>query len=329
MLGLVDCTSWLVFIAYVTLFVNNNLLIAFTKDKDNSYSYSTVLVVLLIELSKLTVATIFYCHKYSFHNLVADLQSNKTAFAYYLIPSVLYSIFNNLVFLNLANYNPTNYAILLQFSIVITGVIYQCLFKKDLSWQQWISLSILTLGCVISHMEEANEVFLELRDVFILIQVLCSSFAGVYNEYLLKNYSSQLDFWLQGIFMYANTSMCCVVLVTISGKLSPGVLTASSLKSVFEPVVILIVVNNVIAGLVTGLFLYKLNSILKKFALAIEMVALAILSRALLGTTVNFTKAVSILLVSVSVIVYSLNPLAIKSEVVVKPGLKLSNGDAR
>ncbi|XP_022110318.1 CMP-sialic acid transporter 1-like [Acanthaster planci] len=326
MLGLVDCGSWLVFLAYITLFVNNNLLIVLTKDEQDGYSYSTVLVTLLIELFKLMVAVIFYCLKYSFAKLITDLQSNNSGFAFYLLPSALYSVFNNLAFLNLAYFDPTTYAVLLQFSIVVTGVLYQYMFKRDLTWLQWISLLVLTSGCILTHFKESKEVLFKLRDVFILLQVLCSSFASVYNEYLLKSYSSQVDFWLQSVFMYTDTSLCSVALMIAMGRLSPAMLTTSSMRSMFQPMVILIVTNNVTAGLVTGVFLHKLNSVLKKFAVAIEMIIIAVLSKFLLGTAVEISTAISVLLVSLSIILYSLNPLGSEREKVVRPDLKCSNG---
>ena len=42
-----------------------------------------------------------------------------------MIPALLYCLYNNLAFVNLKAYGPTSYWLLLQFRVVITGVVYQ------------------------------------------------------------------------------------------------------------------------------------------------------------------------------------------------------------
>lgn len=69
----------------------------------------------------------------------------------YFVPAVLYCIYNNLAFVNLANYDPTTYFLLLQMRTVVTGIMFQLLFRKALSRKQWMSLGLLTLGCIIKE----------------------------------------------------------------------------------------------------------------------------------------------------------------------------------
>lgn len=44
---------------------------------------------------------------------------------YYFVPAALYCLYNNLQFVNLATYDPTTYYLLLQFRVVVTGVVFQ------------------------------------------------------------------------------------------------------------------------------------------------------------------------------------------------------------
>ncbi len=46
-------------------------------------------------------------------------------FGFYMIPALLYCLYNNLAFVNLKAYGPTSYWLLLQFRVVTTGVVYQ------------------------------------------------------------------------------------------------------------------------------------------------------------------------------------------------------------
>ena len=49
----------------------------------------------------------------------------STVLLLYIVPSFMYCLYNNLAFVNLANYDPTTYYLLLQFRVVVTGVIFQ------------------------------------------------------------------------------------------------------------------------------------------------------------------------------------------------------------
>ncbi len=45
--------------------------------------------------------------------------------AYYMIPAILYCLYNNLSFTNLAIFDPTTYFMFMQIRLIMTGVIYQ------------------------------------------------------------------------------------------------------------------------------------------------------------------------------------------------------------
>lgn len=69
-----------------------------------------------------------------------------------MVPATLYCFYNNLAFTNLAIFDPTTYFMFMQTRLLMTGVIYQFLFKRKLSGKQWISLLILTVGCMIQKL---------------------------------------------------------------------------------------------------------------------------------------------------------------------------------
>ena len=117
----------------------------------------------------------------------------------------------------LQNFDPPTYFILSQFKLVITGVVFQIVFRKKLSTRQWGSLFIIFLGC--SLKELPNMPFLSatappvaggaggahvLHLLLMLTQLLCSTFAGVYNESLLKNQTAPVN--LQNVYMCVQLS---------------------------------------------------------------------------------------------------------------------------
>lgn len=149
------------------------------------------------------------------------------------IPAGMYALYNVLSFYSISLADPTTYFVLLQSRSLATGIIYQILFKKQLSalqepvenfvpicrwfripfflnitffWEilwpnystgwQWLSLVILTVGTSMKQFSFSsfNFVFNEAIPL-ILVQIVCACFAGVYNEYLLK--ARNVDFWVQ------------------------------------------------------------------------------------------------------------------------------------
>ena len=55
----------------------------------------------------------------------------------YVVPSFMYCLYNNLAFVNLANYDPTTYYLLLQFRVVVTGVIFQVIMQAITLFNLW------------------------------------------------------------------------------------------------------------------------------------------------------------------------------------------------
>lgn len=55
--------SFPIFVTYMALFINQGLLITGSKSSSHTYSYNTIVVVLMTESVKLICATIIYLHK--------------------------------------------------------------------------------------------------------------------------------------------------------------------------------------------------------------------------------------------------------------------------
>lgn len=68
---------------------------------------------------------ILFIFRHSFRELVQALIKDKKVLLLYCVPSFLYCLYNNLAFVNLSKFDPTSYYLLLQFRVVITGVLFQ------------------------------------------------------------------------------------------------------------------------------------------------------------------------------------------------------------
>ena len=248
----------------------------------------------------------------------------------YLVPAALYCLYNNLAFHNLSVFDPTTYYLLLQFRVVITGILFQIIFKKYLSRKQWISLILLTLGCMIKQINfgdqeaisnasinDKDEAIitkntvgfdLSINAVFILIQTICSCLAGVYNEYLLKNNGQDINIYIQNVYMYLDSILCNALILLVQGNILSA-FTTENLAEIFRPHVFIIMVNSCAVGIITSFFLKYLNSILKTFASALELVFTAVLCRMFFSIPIYINTILSIAIVSISVYLYSQSPV--------------------
>lgn len=317
--------SGLVFAVYVMMLVAHGMLATASRHGHSSYSYNTTAVVLICELLKLVMSSLFYFKDHNVASMVASISGDIKVMGLYLVPALLYCVSNNVFFLSISYFNPTTYAMFLQIRLLLTGVIYQILFKTSLTGKQWLSLLVLTLGCMVhaaggggtvsGKSEEGQESAMHLAfgSVFILIQIMCSVFAGVYNEYIIKGEGVNLHIMIHNIFMYIDSILCNIVLLCAKGDIQ-SVFTASAIESLYDPFVILMILNTSAYGILTSIFLKKLNSILKAFATAIELVLTALLCVPLFHIPLTLNTLMALNLICVAVVMYAQNPVQIKSQ---------------
>lgn len=259
-----------------------------------------------------------------------------------MVPAFLYCLYNNLAFVNLATFDPTTYYLLLQLRVVVTGILFQIIFKKYLSQQQWISLILLTLGCMLKqinfgsfysdanddsesaaiqhplnntavenpqvHRKNMSGIDFSLSAVFILAQTICSCLAGVYNEYLLKDKGADVNIFVQNVFMYLDSIVCNAVILLIRGELLDA-FSPHNLGTIMRFSVLIIIVNNAAIGIVTSFFLKYMNSILKTFASALELLFTAVLCYILFSIPIYMNTALAIAVVSYAIYLYTKSPV--------------------
>eukprot|EP00095_Tigriopus_kingsejongensis_P007665 maker-scaffold156_size297567-snap-gene-0.21 protein:Tk07665 transcript:maker-scaffold156_size297567-snap-gene-0.21-mRNA-1 annotation:"hypothetical protein D910_11688" len=311
-----------IFVAYMALFIAQGLLVTASRKGTDIYPYNPTTVVLLTELIKLTLATLIFLKDHSVMELLRSCYHHKTIVIPYMIPAFLYCLYNNLSFTNLAAFDPTSYFILMQIRLLLTGVVFQFLFKRKLSRIQWLSLMLVTLGCVIQKLDlqaihhifavdQSTGSLLQNSSSFILIlvQVSCSVFAGVYNEYLIKSVAGQeVHIMVQNVYMCLDSIISNVAFLAYQGQLSTA-FNLEALVPIGQTFVVLIILNNAFIGIITSLFLKNLNSIIKAFASAIEIVFTAILSFVLLGIPIYLNTVIAVAVVSYAVVLYAQHPV--------------------
>ena len=62
---------------------------------------------------------------------------------------------------------------------------------------------------------EAHPYLLLTFNEILFFQVLCSVFAGVYNEYIIKGAGADIHIMIQNVFMYLDSIFCNVALLSV------------------------------------------------------------------------------------------------------------------
>jgi len=315
--------SFIIFLLYMGMFVAQGMLVTASRYGGSDYSYNTVTVVLLTESVKLVLSSAVYVKDKTAASLGEGILKNKKVLGLYFVPAALYCLYNNLSFVSLSYFNPTTYFMFMQTRLLLTGLIYQILFSKSLSSKQWGSLLLLTIGCMIHAGGTAKEgqgsttgitatswAVIGLGLAFIFTQVLCSVFAGVYNEYLIKGKGADIDIMIQNVFMYLDSIACNVLLLGVRGDLSSALTSTAISSMATNPIVIMLIINNAVLGIITSLFLQKLNSVLKAFASALELVITAVVSWPLLGIPLTLNTVTALVAICAAVVIYAQNPVS-------------------
>eukprot|EP00559_Dactyliosolen_fragilissimus_P003625 CAMPEP_0184865086 /NCGR_PEP_ID=MMETSP0580-20130426/16948_1 /TAXON_ID=1118495 /ORGANISM="Dactyliosolen fragilissimus" /LENGTH=316 /DNA_ID=CAMNT_0027364129 /DNA_START=99 /DNA_END=1046 /DNA_ORIENTATION=+ len=125
------------------------------------------------------------------------------------VPSLLYTIQNNLLYLALSNLDAATYQVCYQSKILTTAIFSMIMLDRKFSPLKWLSLFILALGVSIVQISGSTEKAENEEDsssnnrIIGLMAVFCaavtSGFSGVYFEKILKG--SMTSIWIRNIQM--------------------------------------------------------------------------------------------------------------------------------
>ncbi|KAF4137908.1 Nucleotide-sugar transporter [Phytophthora infestans] len=324
-LGLETKTQRGIFVTYMGLWVSYGLLNELAKRE--SVRFNSACAVVIQSLLKLVIASYMYLTSDAqvtetlttrIRFMLSQAQEHRQLFLLYFIPSGLYVVYDVLSYINLRAFDAATYFLLLQFRLVITGVLHQAMFSKRLNRNQWVSLGVTTVGCAIKTLgsqehngsaklgAHSNAPTLMAYGL-LMVQMLSSTFAGVYNELLLKKQAT-IPVNLQNVFMYIDSIVCTMGMLALglTGQTAQEALTIANFSVLLSPYVLPMVLIMSFIGVVTSLFLKQLDSIRKAIASALELVFLPLLSAVLFGQPITLYTVAAVCFVGFGVYIYSL-----------------------
>lgn len=133
-----------------------------------------------------------HLHRYVFSQPLDNLKIT--------VPSLIYVIQNNLLYVAMSNLDAATFQVTYQLKILTTALFSVVMLRKRLSAAQWVSLLILFVGVSAVQLQSQdtskNRVATEQHPAVglfaVIMACLSSGFAGVYFEKLLKNTEQSL-----------------------------------------------------------------------------------------------------------------------------------------
>lgn len=309
---------WHVPVATV-LMATQPLLTESNLNKDGGYDFIMVGVTLLAEFIKLFVSAVCYFTvptQGQSHGVMRICEMFE-----FSIPALVYFVNNNLVFFILANITSTQFQILSCLKTVFTALLFRVFLCKLLSTAKWMAIVTLACGAAVSQLSttltDANRVCIGVgsgevavgydEEVLIgslatIASCLLSSFAGVYNEVLLKRNGQVHSIHLQNSLLYAwGVCFNCIGLLI----LYHNELTERAFFKGYTPLTWTLVLNNAFSGLAISAVLKFANNIVRIFAHAGAMTITAILGSVMFGHRVTSQLILSMILVTASTVSYA------------------------
>lgn len=294
-------------------------------EHDDMYLASTAVFMMEILKFCICIGVVFYQGKCSLKALRLELYTHIWASPYDLmklaVPSFLYTVQNNLLYLALSNLDAATYQVLYQLKILTTAIFSATMLGRKFSTIKWISLIVLTCGVAIVEISGSNDHSSssspgknntdDNNQLVGLIAVLCaactSGFSGVYFEKILKG--SEVTLWIRNIQM----GIFSIAIAFLTAMVQDS--TQISQKGFFvgySPIVLTVITVQAVGGLIVAVVVKYADNVLKVFATSFSILLSCVISALAFDFRPNKSFLLGASLVLLSTIMYSSNPRSVK-----------------
>uniref|UniRef100_A0A4W4FAR2 Solute carrier family 35 member A3b n=1 Tax=Electrophorus electricus TaxID=8005 RepID=A0A4W4FAR2_ELEEL len=199
------------------------------------------------------------------------------------IPSGIYTLQNNLLYVALSHLDAATYQVTYQLKILTTALFSVSLLGKRLGNYQWLSLLILMTGVVLVQWPSDLTLVPELENLSagtqfmgllaVLVACFSSGFAGVYFEKILKE--SKQCVWIRNIQL--GLFGLAFGLTGVFAYDGDRVLTGGFLQG-YNSITWIVVLLQALGGLVIAAVIKYADNILKGFATSISIILSSLIS---------------------------------------------------
>jgi len=203
--------------------------------------------------------------------------------------------------------DPATEQVLVQGKILTTGVVWWWVFGREMGLRKWMGLTILFLGTVLAGWPQQAP--LHEKRMLIMLYVWVSASAGVYNEWLYKNFSKDENIHTCNIRIY---TIGCAVNLAAHLTNDPSLGSLVSLTSGYNRYCWGLVATYSLMGLLVAQVMKYLDSIVKLFMSGSSMYISAVFSWAIFGYFPTWNFSVGMVLVTIAMVLYNFDVLQAK-----------------
>ncbi|CAG9764539.1 unnamed protein product [Ceutorhynchus assimilis] len=278
-----DSTSTLKYVSLITLTLQNAILglsMRYSRIRDGDMFISSTAVLMSEVVKLITCIALVYLEAGGVVGLLDIL--NKQIVRQPLdtlkvcIPSLVYLIQNNLLYVSASHLDAATYQVTYQLKILTTALFSVFILKRSLLKTQWLSLLTLIIGVVLVQMAQGHEHSTsknaEGQNRFIgfmaaLTACALSGFAGVYFEKILKG--SDVTVWMRNVQL----SLCSIPLGLISCyTYDGGQIAEKGFFFGYDKFVHYLIILQAGGGLIVAVVVKYADNILKGFATSLAIV---------------------------------------------------------
>mmetsp|Transcript_28723 Transcript_28723/g.63830 ORF Transcript_28723/g.63830 Transcript_28723/m.63830 type:complete len:416 (+) Transcript_28723:119-1366(+) len=227
------------------------------------------------------------------------------------VPSFLYTVQNNLLYLALTNLDAATYQVCYQLKILTTAVFSAVLLSRKFSRTKWIAILILTIGVAIVETSGSGDEQSQgagdesSREHLVgIIAVICaactSGFSGVYFERIVKGSSTTL--WIRNVQLGLPSVILAFAAVFYKDHQA---VSERGFFHGYNRLVWLVVTVQAAGGLIVAIVVKYADNVLKTFAASFSIIISSFVSAILFDFRPNVQFVVGTLLVVFSTAMYS------------------------
>eukprot|EP00471_Norrisiella_sphaerica_P001853 CAMPEP_0184492864 /NCGR_PEP_ID=MMETSP0113_2-20130426/24432_1 /TAXON_ID=91329 /ORGANISM="Norrisiella sphaerica, Strain BC52" /LENGTH=441 /DNA_ID=CAMNT_0026877879 /DNA_START=194 /DNA_END=1519 /DNA_ORIENTATION=+ len=266
----------------------------------------------------------------NFRTYISQILKYRHMFFSFMVPSGLYLLVDVIVLTALQAVDPRTLTMLGSLKIVGMGFVWSIFFRRKLSSSQWAGLILISFGCGLDQLlaaesqniteknpQDKNPMVTPLvAKCLILLEIILVIAAAVYFELLVKRHR-KLSINVQSFYMYSNSFLLGIVFKVAAFVLFPSERDgASESEGVaylslkpwllgYEWRSVSVVCLLSFGGVLTSVFMKRLDSVRKTIGMACQIVTDAVLGVLILHIPLRAVTVVASTLVAGGVILYS------------------------
>merc|ERR1712166_1172253 len=295
-----------------------------TTEVSADEKFSTPVAVTVQEFMKLIASMLLFLKEVNWQpdvwwqGLRSEVMENPLQTSKLAVPAALYFLQNQSLQIASAHLPAAVFQVLYNGKTLVVAVFSVFLLRKALNRAKWLALGMMSAGLAVVQLGAGQEKSqasmgndadqsVPLGLFVVLLGCLCSGFAGVYFEMMMKpqpnadgTFPKPPSMWIRNMELAFFSLLVGATQIGVSGV---G-FSSTALFHGFTPKVWYMTVNNALGGLLVAIVIKYADNILKGFACALATIVATFASVPLFGYQIGALFVCGVLVVLYSVLLY-------------------------